>query len=186
MPSVEPSGGNFTGSVTHRPKPSTFGPWLPGHWYQKSSRLTYWYPTPARPLLLIASACAFILPAVGVRRTKLQLLHPNGGVRARRLSCARATGAPDTTATAMRGAATSAAIRILVNLRMASPRIPERGAAPIVAAAAAITGGASRRLHRMSHRSLGVPDRHVKICRAVIAGIGSVVGSRAVVSGVDA
>src|SRR6266545_2328843 len=120
IPSVEPLGGNLAGSVTHRPKPSTSGPWLPGHRYQKSSRLTYWYPTSARPLLLMASACALMLSAVGVRRMKLQLLHPSGGVRARPLSSAWATGAPDVTATATRGVATKAAVRARINVLMSS------------------------------------------------------------------
>ena len=53
-------------SITQRPYASTFGPWLPGHWYQKSSTLTYWKPTAARPLLFIASACASMLAAVGL------------------------------------------------------------------------------------------------------------------------
>ena len=39
MPLAEPLAGNFVASVTQRPNWSTFGPWLPGHWYQKSSRL---------------------------------------------------------------------------------------------------------------------------------------------------
>src|SRR6266511_407957 len=120
IPSVEPLGGNLAGSVTHRPKPSTSGPWLPGHRYQKSSRLTYWYPTSARPLLLMASACALMLSAVGVRRMKLQLLHPSGGVRARPLSSAWAAGAPDVTATATRGVATKAAVRARINVLMSS------------------------------------------------------------------
>src|SRR5258706_8474079 len=80
MPSMDPLFGNLVVSVTHRPYSSTFGPWLPGHWYQKSSTLTYWNPTPARPLFFIASACASILAAVGPCRMKLQLLHPNAGV----------------------------------------------------------------------------------------------------------
>ena len=37
-----PPAGNLAVSVTQRPYWSTFGPWLPGHWYQKSSTLTYW------------------------------------------------------------------------------------------------------------------------------------------------
>src|SRR5262245_45225853 len=52
----------------------------------------YRNPTAARPLLFIASACASILAAVGLRRMKLQLLHPSAGVSPTPLLSAR-TGA---------------------------------------------------------------------------------------------
>jgi hypothetical protein len=59
-----------------------------------------------------------ILSAVGVRRTKLQLLHPNGGVRAAPLSSALASVTPAAMATAMRGVATSTAIRLRISFLM--------------------------------------------------------------------
>ena len=37
------------------------------------------YPCAARPLFFIASACAITLAAVGLRRTKLQVLQPIAG-----------------------------------------------------------------------------------------------------------
>src|ERR1700685_1903538 len=94
MPSTAPLGGNSAGLVTHRPYWSTFGPWLPGHWYQKSSTFTYWNPTLASPLRFIASACASILAAVGSCRMKLQLLQPSAGVSPTPLACAFAVGRP--------------------------------------------------------------------------------------------
>ena len=71
--------GNFAESTTQRPLPSTTGP-LESHFIQKSSRLAYTNPCAVRPLFFIASACAMIFASVGVRRTKLQLLHPIAGV----------------------------------------------------------------------------------------------------------
>src|SRR5437763_9240679 len=99
MPSVVPELGNLVVSVTQRPLASTFGPWLPGHWYQKSSTLMFVYPSAGSPLFFIASACASIFAAVGFLRMKLQLLQPSSGVRPTPLSCAPAPDAVVTTTT---------------------------------------------------------------------------------------
>src|SRR6266542_595396 len=123
IPSVDPEFGNLVVSVTHRPYWSTFGPWLPGHWYQKSSTLTYRYPTAASPLLVIASAVASMLAAVGLRRMKLQLLHPSAGVRPTPLSCALAGRGDDPTATAIIGVAASTATRPRTSLLIDSPNL---------------------------------------------------------------
>src|SRR5579864_8403259 len=110
MPSESPWGGNFAGSVIQRPYASTLGPCGPGHWYQKSSRFTYWYPSSCNPELWRASAWALILSAVGSFRMKLQLLQPRTGVRSRPLSSAVALGrAP------ANNAISSAAVKLCVD-----------------------------------------------------------------------
>src|SRR5437016_4997085 len=115
MPSVVPELGNLVVSVTQRPLASTFGPWLPGHWYQKSSRLMFVYPSAGSPLFFIASACASILAAVGFLRMKLQLLQPSAGVRPTPLFSAWAEGALTnaTPARASRPAEARLPIRVL-------------------------------------------------------------------------
>src|SRR6266567_658225 len=119
MPSSVPLLGNFAESVTHRPNWSTFGPWLPGHWYQKSSTFTYWKPTAARPLLAIASAWASIVWAVGLWRTKLQLLQPSAGVCPTPLSSALAVAVPDTSTVPVRS---DRAARQRISLCIGTPR----------------------------------------------------------------
>src|SRR3569833_1606493 len=62
--------------------------------------------------------------AVGLRRTKLQLLHPSTGVRPTPLSWACAGAGPVTAAT---GRLRRAATRTPVNLFMGTPRMLDRG-----------------------------------------------------------
>ena len=112
MPLSDPLGGNLVASVTQRPYWSTFGPWLPGHWYQKSSTLTYWKPASARPLVFMASAWASMLAAVGSCRMKLQLLQPSAGVSPTPLASFTTPGAAVAAGAALAALAAGAAIRM--------------------------------------------------------------------------
>src|SRR4051794_26272855 len=105
--------GNLLASVTQRPYWSTSGPWLPGHLYQKSSMLTFVYPTPANPLFFIASAVASMFCAVGLCRMKLQLLHPSGGLSPTPLSSAPAGAEPATTPAIRNAAAVTTTVHKL-------------------------------------------------------------------------